>query len=101
MAGKISALLASAPFVDKNGLVTSQALAFLNGVFGAVQSAEVGTALKVSMANGLNIYVGSGSPNGQITDKPPAIYLNSAGGAGTTLYVKESGANTNTGWVGK
>ena len=47
------------------------------------------------------VYVGSGSPNGVVTASPPALYLNRSGGAGTTLYVKESGTNTNTGWVGK
>lgn len=50
---------------------------------------------------GLPIFIGSGSPNGAVTASPPAIYLNQAGGAGTTLYVKESGSNTNLGWVGK
>lgn len=47
------------------------------------------------------VYVGSGSPNGSVTASPGAIYLNTAGGSGTTLYVKESGSNTNSGWVGK
>jgi hypothetical protein len=44
---------------------------------------------------------GAGSPNGAVTASPPALYLNRSGGAGTTLYVKESGVNTNTGWVAK
>jgi len=44
---------------------------------------------------------GSGDPNGVVMGSPGALYLNRAGGAGTTLYVKESGVNTNTGWVGK
>ncbi len=101
MAGKISSLLASAPFVGTDGRVTPQALALLQGVLKYAQNSQVGTAQKVSIANGLNIYVGSGSPNGQITDSPPAIYFNTAGGASQTLYVKESGTNTNTGWVGK
>jgi hypothetical protein len=46
-------------------------------------------------------FVGTGDPNGAITASPPARYYNRAGGAGTTLYVKESGVATNTGWVGK
>jgi hypothetical protein len=46
-------------------------------------------------------FIGTGSPNGAVTASPPARYWNRSGGAGTTLYVKESGANTNTGWVGK
>lgn len=47
------------------------------------------------------IYYGTGSPNGAVTASPGAIYFNFSGGSGTTLYVKESGSATNTGWVGK
>jgi hypothetical protein len=46
-------------------------------------------------------YSGAGSPNGVVTASPPALYFNTTGGANTTLYVKESGASTNTGWVAK
>lgn len=47
------------------------------------------------------LYVGTGNPNGVVTASPPALYLNRAGGAGTTLYVKEAGVATNLNWVGK
>lgn len=43
---------------------------------------------------------GAGSPEGSITASPGALWTNTSGGAGTTLYVKESG-NGNTGWVAK
>lgn len=43
---------------------------------------------------------GSGSPEGVVTAPPGSIYRNTSGGAGTTLYVKESGTG-NTGWVAK
>jgi hypothetical protein len=46
-------------------------------------------------------FVGDGDPNTVVTASPPAIYLNRAAGAATTLYVKESGVATDTGWVGK
>jgi hypothetical protein len=46
------------------------------------------------------IYAGAGNPNGIVTANPGSIYLNNAGGANTTLYVKESGIS-NTGWVAK
>jgi hypothetical protein len=46
-------------------------------------------------------FIGSGDPNGVVTASPGATYRNRAGGAGTGLYVKESGVATNTGWVGK
>lgn len=45
--------------------------------------------------------VGSGDPNGAVTGNVCDLYTSTAGGAGTTFYVKESGAGTKTGWVGK
>lgn len=50
---------------------------------------------------GVQILAGTGAPNGAVTAYVGSIYLRSDGGATTTLYVKESGANTNTGWVAK
>lgn len=44
---------------------------------------------------------GMGAPGGVVTGNPGDIYLNKAGGAATTLYVKESGTGTTAGWVGK
>jgi|SRR6185312_4559751 len=44
---------------------------------------------------------GTGSPNGSVVGSPGDLYVNTSGGSGTTLYVKESGVSTNTGWVGK
>ena len=45
---------------------------------------------------------GSGSPEGVVYGPIGSMYTRTNGGAGTTLYVKESGAyNTNTGWVAK
>ncbi len=55
---------------------------------------------RLADAGGLLVYRGTGSPNGVITASPGALYLNASGGAGTTLYVKESGVG-NVGWVGK
>ena len=46
------------------------------------------------------LFVGSGSPEGVVTADPGSLYTNIAGGANTTLYVKESGGG-NTGWVAK
>lgn len=56
---------------------------------------------ELQVLTGLAVFVGSGSPNGAVIASPPALYFNRAGGAGVTIYVKESGMNTNTGWVGK
>ena len=51
--------------------------------------------------NGVAIRTGSGNPNSVVTGNPGDLYLNTAGGIFTTLYVKQSGTGTNTGWVGK
>lgn len=47
-----------------------------------------------------NIKRGPGTPEGSITGVVGDLYTRTDGGAGTTLYVKESGAG-NTGWIGK
>lgn len=46
------------------------------------------------------LYAGAGNPNGIVTAPPGSVYLNNAGGAVTTLWVKETGI-ANTGWVAK
>lgn len=46
------------------------------------------------------IHSGTGSPEGVLTAAIGSIYSRTDGGAGTTLYVKESGVG-NTGWVAK
>ena len=43
---------------------------------------------------------GTGSPEGALSAAVGSIFLRTNGGAGTTLYVKESGTST-TGWVAK
>lgn len=45
-------------------------------------------------------YSGVGSPEGVVKAPPGALYSNTSGGVGTTLYVKESGTGT-TGWAPK
>ena len=64
-----------------------------------------GTSVYVRIAGasklGGFVFFGAGSPLGVVTASPGALYVNTAGGAGTTLYVKESGVGTTAGWVGK
>ena len=43
---------------------------------------------------------GAGNPNGAVTAPVGSLYTNTSGGAGSTLYVKESGSG-NTGWTAK
>jgi hypothetical protein len=44
---------------------------------------------------------GSGSPEKAISASVGALYLRTDGGAGSTLYVKESGSKTKEGWIAK
>lgn len=46
------------------------------------------------------ILYGNGTPEGVVTAPVGALFTRSDGGAGTTLYIKESGTG-NTGWVAK
>lgn len=41
------------------------------------------------------------NPNTNVVASPGALYTYSGGGVGVTLWVKESGSNTNLGWVAK
>jgi hypothetical protein len=50
---------------------------------------------------GIAIRTGSGSPNSAVTGSLGDLYVNDEGGAGQTLWVKESGWDTDTGWVAK
>jgi hypothetical protein len=46
------------------------------------------------------VRAGAGTPEGAVTAAIGSMFLRTDGGAGTTLYIKESGAG-NTGWVAK
>jgi len=50
--------------------------------------------------NGAALRSGTGSPEGAVVASVGSLYLRTDGGAGTTLYVKESGTG-NTGWSAK
>jgi hypothetical protein len=59
----------------------------------------------LSVPTGVNIgasqiRTGTGSPEAVVTAPRGSLYLRTDGGAGTTLYVKESGTG-NTGWIAK
>lgn len=56
-----------------------------------------------TLANGsfsVDYYAGAGSPQGVVTAAPGSFYINKNGGAGQTLWVKETGTG-NTGWAAK
>lgn len=55
---------------------------------------------EVRLSTGVLVMSGSGSPEGVKTAPVGSLYTRTDGGAGTTLYVKETGTG-NTGWVAK
>lgn len=51
--------------------------------------------------SGAKMSAGNGTPEGAVVGSIGDLFLRRDGGAATTLYVKESGAATNTGWIPK
>jgi hypothetical protein len=47
------------------------------------------------------VSTGPAGPNDNVIGNIGDLFINIGGGAGVTLFVKESGTGTNTGWVGK
>ena len=53
------------------------------------------------LGEGLGVYVGNGSPEGVLAARVGSLYLRKDGGLGATLYVKELGSATSSGWRAK
>jgi hypothetical protein len=81
------------------GLQTDAVLIANNGLF-TNGTAFVGN-LAWAAGSTHKVQWGSGSPAGVVTADRGSIWLRVDGGASTTMYVKESGDGTNTGWVAK
>ena len=82
------------------------ALAFQNNASATMGSNIVvlgNTGLKnyLDFKNEVLLITGSGTPQSAVTASVGAQFLRNDGGASTTLYIKESGTNTNTGWIAK
>ena len=87
---------------DQNGNPTNYYIRFMesicnaiNGTLGAVPGVN-----RVTLGTGINHFAGSGSPEGVVPANMGDLYSNTAGGSGTALYVKATGASgTSTGWT--
>ena len=51
--------------------------------------------------NTVQVYKGYGVPENVVAAGIGSLYLNLSGGSNTTLYAKESGAGTATGWIAR
>ena len=70
-----------------------------NNVFDATEVESALSELYTLFSNSF-IIRGTGSPEGVITAGVGSVYVDSSGGIGSTLYIKESGTG-NTGWNAK
>ena len=55
----------------------------------------------IRMPANVSIGIGAGSPEGVLAQGVGSLYLRYDGGVSTTLYVKQTGGATNTGWAAK
>jgi hypothetical protein len=62
--------------------------------FGSAAQFQIGAYIGTSLTSS-----GTGSPEGVVTGSIGDMFHRTDGGASTSLYVKESGTATNTGWV--
>lgn len=95
---------AQLPLVDmKTGApsLSGGGMSLLQSFSNALNGTSVSGVSTVTLGTGTKISSGTGGPNGVVSGSPGDLYTNMAGGAGTTLFVKESGVGTTTGWVGK
>lgn len=97
----IRSIWRSSPFVNREGILLPETFDLMQSLVNAVNGVEDGSGFRQFGFGGVTFTVGTGSPNTVVLGSPPDLYFNLTGGAGTTFYVKESGAATNTGWVGK
>ena len=91
---------------DQNGVTVAQLVwtgvatgSILKGVALDLQIQQL-QALYFGSSAAISISKGVGTPEGVVTGPVGSLYMDSTGGAGTTLYVKETGVG-NTGWVAK
>jgi hypothetical protein len=81
-------------FVNKKGAGWGAKLGDAD-ILGSCVSLTDGTG-----ASKVGVFTGTGSPEGVVTGPIGSLYTRQDGGAGTSLYVKESGTG-NTGWAAK
>lgn len=95
-------------FVESGGAVINSLLSTANN-FDIYSGGDLESRLDIKMGANRRLYLsgseifvraGSGSPEGVVTAEVGSLFTRADGGAGTTLYIKESGSG-NTGWVAK
>jgi len=73
---------------------------YLNGTNLEIGNTDLVTSVLIRLFGNVQILAGAGTPEGVVTAARGSLFSRYDGGAGTCLYVKESGTG-NTGWVAK
>lgn len=78
------------------GMVKRWGVGLSASAYMELSSSQLSTGLPFAADN---VKRGAGTPEAVVVGSPGDIYMNTTGGAGTTLWAKESGVATTTGWV--
>lgn len=97
--GGVSASLSAYQLIEEKGQPDGYAALDSSGTVPVDQLPAVTTPIPVS-GTAATISAGTGSPEAAVTAVVGSLYLRTDGGAGTSLYVKESGSS-DTGWTAK
>lgn len=83
------------------GFLSPQAMRFLQNLVQALNGVILPNGwTQLTLGTGTKVTAGAGSPQGTLAGNPGDIFLNTAGGPESTLYVKETGI-ASIGWVAK
>jgi hypothetical protein len=82
-------------------VLTAQAFRFLTNICAAINGTTASGVSQNVLGNGVTISAGSGSPNGRVAGNIGDLYVNTNGGSGQTLWVKESSSGLKVGWGNK
>lgn len=81
--------------------VRCDGIGFFQEYVHAEKGIRFGAAGDASTFNQRGLFWFAGNPNTNVTARIGSICMNLGGGAASTLWIKETGDNTNTGWVAK
>lgn len=87
-------------FVDRDGRLTNENFALIQAVIDSLNGLKDDNDFLYTIIMGVRITVGTASPEAIVTGSVGDLFIRTDGGAGTTWYLKESGASTDTGWAG-